>query len=276
MKNRHIKLIAVDMDGTLLRSDKTVGPDTLRDIGEARGHGIEVAYCTGRSVAELSPYTDVLAMMRYGVCLCGAQIYDFRERRSLHKRAIGMSYVRQIVSISEEYGAMVQLLTEDKSLVRSDQVEHMEDYHLKAYKDMFKKIATGVGSMEEAIKNYGTILKSNVHFPDEKAREEAFCRLKALPLSFVFSETSTIEIMSKGVSKASGLSMLASFLSIPMHSVMAIGDGNNDRDTLLKAGVSVAMGNAGQELKAAADIVTEDNDHNGSGLIIRQCINDIG
>ena len=77
----NIRLIALDMDGTLLMTDKTVHPDTIRDIEEATRRGISVAYCTGRAVPELSSYVDTLSAMRFGVCLAGALVYDFHDKR---------------------------------------------------------------------------------------------------------------------------------------------------------------------------------------------------
>ena len=60
-------LIALDMDGTLLRADKTIHPDTAEDIAAAAAAGIEVAYCTGRSPVELLPYVKDLPAMRYAI-----------------------------------------------------------------------------------------------------------------------------------------------------------------------------------------------------------------
>lgn len=59
-KKANYKLIALDMDGTLLMSDKTVHPDTIRDIEQAGARGIHVVYCSGRAVPELLPYTSIL------------------------------------------------------------------------------------------------------------------------------------------------------------------------------------------------------------------------
>ncbi len=270
MKKEHIRLIALDMDGTLLRSDKTVAPDTLSAIEEAVRLGIPVAYCTGRAVAELAPYKDILSQMRYGVCLCGSQIYDFHERRSIYKRPINNGFIRKLISISEKYDAAVQLLTEDRSIMRSDKIDRLADYNLAVYQSMFRRIATAADDLGEAVRQYGTILKSNVHFHTPEARQQAYEELRSLPLSFVFSEISTLELMADGVSKATGIAMLARCLNIPMSDVMGIGDGNNDRQMLMDVGTSVAMGNSSDALKSVSDSVTEDNDHDGVGLAIRR------
>lgn len=75
MKEKY-KIIAVDMDGTLLKSDKTIHKDSIRDIQAATENGIHVVYCTGRAISELQQYFKVLPMVRYAVCYSGAIIYD--------------------------------------------------------------------------------------------------------------------------------------------------------------------------------------------------------
>ena len=268
-KDAQVKMVAVDMDGTLLKSDKTLDPETIRDIDEAKSRGTEVVYCTGRALPELAAYREKLAMIHYGVCMTGALIYDFAENRSIHRRPLNRDCIRAFMAASEEYGAMVQLLTEEHSIVRADQVVSMDDFNLGIYQPMFQENATIVDDLREEMKNHEAFLKANVHFHTSEERQECYEKLKRLPMTFVFSEVSTIEMMALGVSKASGLEMLSKCLGIPMAMVMGIGDGNNDYDMLSKAGIAVAMGNAGDRLKSICDYVTEDNDHNRAGKALR-------
>ena len=265
-----IKLIALDMDGTLLMSDKTVHPDTIRAIEEAAHRGISVAYCTGRAVPELASYVDILSAMRFGVCLAGALVYDFHDKRVIYKRSLNPVNVRSIIETSVKYDAMAQFLTADRSIVRRDQEACMADFNIGEYQNLFDKITAKVDDLSAEVRRSDAILKANVHFRTVEDRQAAYEELKRLRMTPVFSETSTLEIMPEGVSKASGLSMLARCLGIPMLNVMAIGDGNNDRDMLKAVGFSVAMGNAWDDMKTDCDAVTEDNDHNGVGIAIRR------
>ena len=83
MERKNYRIIALDMDGTLLTSDKTIAPDTVRDIRAASERGIHVVYCTGRAVPELKLYFDMVPMMRYAVCSAGALVYDRSNRKWL-------------------------------------------------------------------------------------------------------------------------------------------------------------------------------------------------
>ena len=129
MKNAY-KLIAVDMDGTLLQSDKTVHEDTVRDIQAAVDGGIPVVYCTGRAVVELEPYFAVLPMMRYAVCYSGALVYDSAERKAIYRAEIAREYIEKIVRTAAEYKAMPHILTENDSIVSSSDIQHMDQFRM--------------------------------------------------------------------------------------------------------------------------------------------------
>ena len=97
MKKRKISLIALDMDGTLLMSDKTIHPDTPGDIAYAAAQGIHMVYCSGRDIVELAPYTEALPQIRYGICTSGSIVYDFYEKKSVFRRGIPQETVLEII-----------------------------------------------------------------------------------------------------------------------------------------------------------------------------------
>lgn len=264
------KLIAVDMDGTLLRSDKSLDPDTIRDVEEAAGLGIEVVYCTGRAVPELEAYVKQLPCMRYAVALSGALVYDFREKRSIFSQTMSGEAVREIVRVAGQYDAMAHLLGEKESIVRIDQVSHMEDFHMGVYQSMFLELTRKVEDMEAEARRHAEIPKVNIYFRSAKDRAAGYEALKRLPLSFAFAEGASLEMNAAGVTKASGLQALTGYLGISMAETAGIGDADNDRAMLEAVGLSVAMGNGAGDIKALCDEVTDDNDHNGVGKAIRR------
>ncbi len=262
------KLIALDMDGTLLMTDKTVHPDTIRDIERASNEGIHVVYSSGRAIPELRPYLSLLKPMRYGICMSGAVVYDFWEGRSLFSKAIPQELVLKILEAAKEDDGMVHFLTDKESVAREDQVSHMADFHMGVYQPLFKDMAKTVADMEEEAGIHDFIPKVNIYFHSEGARQQAYDMLKGLPLTFAFAEGASLEMTAQGVTKAEGLRALVSHLGISIEETLAVGDANNDRAVLEAAGFSVAMGNAQREIKELCDAVTEDNDHNGVGQAI--------
>lgn len=263
------KLIAVDMDGTLLKSDKTIHEDTVHDICDAVGNGMQIVYCTGRALSEMQFYFAVLPMVRYAVCYSGAIVYDCMENRCIYRAEIAQRHIMKIVETAKRYNAMAHFMTEEESIVASADIKHMNDFHMGIYQDMFRKVTRQVSDMEEEGKLHDTIAKSNIYFQSVGDRDKGYEELKKLPLTFAFAEETGLEMNAKCVTKGTGLERLAEYLHIPISQTAGIGDAENDRHMLHTVGFSVAMGNADGDIKGQCDFVTEDNDHNGVGKAIR-------
>ena len=264
------RLIALDMDGTLLRDDKSVDPGTIRDIATAAEAGIEVVYSSGRSVAELLPYVHVLPAIRYGICMSGALVYDFRERRPVYKKAVEQKYVLQIAAEAARADAMLQLLTEGGAFVSAEQVAHLEDFHMEQYQVLYREVATLEEDMMKTAGRLPCVEKVNIFYRNAADRTRGYEALKELPLTFAFAEETSLEMNAEGVTKAEGLRILTEYLGITMDETAGIGDGENDRAMLEAAGLSIAMGNASEAIREICDFVTDDNEHNGVGKAIRK------
>ena len=291
---KKIRLAALDMDGTLLRADKTLHPETEGDLAAAKASGIEPVFCTGRAPLELYEYVRELPSVRYGICISGALVYDFRDRRTIYENPVSTRWIPFLNDIADRYDAMLHFLTPDRSIIRKGMIARMADFEMGAYQPMYRRIATEVPDMVEEGKNRGDIFKVNSYFrsvPDrDQARGDVFAKLRSaqclpgseenligadtsdasLPLTVVRGENTTLEITSAGVDKAEGMRILAQYLNIPMSETMSIGDSENDLTALQVAAVSVAMGNADEKIRALCGCVTEDNDHNGVGLALRR------
>lgn len=276
MKRKNIKLIALDMDGTLLMSDKSIHPDTVRDVAYAAGQGVHMVYCSGRDVVELLPYAEDLPQIRYGICASGSIVYDFQEEKNIFRRAIPQEVVLEIIRLVGEKTGMIHFLGDGRSISCEEQIEHMEDYNMGIYKEMYRRVATPVESMQEEALRHGSIAKVNIYFRTEEDREKAFEKVRHLPLTFARAETTSLEMTAPGVSKALGLEKLAEHLGISMEETAGIGDADNDSAVLRAAGFAVAMANAEEQIKEMCDMVTDDNDHNGAGKAIRKMISDPG
>ena len=272
MERKTYRIIALDMDGTLLTSDKTIAPDTVRDIRAASERGIHVVYCTGRAVPELELYFDMVPMMRYAVCSTGAFVYDRVEKRCIDRRPVKSEVAAALAETAKRYRAMPHILTDDETIVAADDVTHMKDFHAGIYQPMFERITRKVADMAEEARHLTSIGKVNIYFRSPEDCHACYEELRTLPLSFAMPEETTLEMTAQGVTKGSGLKALADDLHIPMAQTVGIGDSDNDRAMLHDAGLSVAMGNASEDIKALCDLITEDNDHNGVGEAIRRIL----
>ena len=261
-------LMALDMDGTLLTSDKKIRTDTQEILKKAAASGKYVSLSTGRGLAELSDYKEELSYVQYGILVSGAVIYDLKEKRIIHTDYIDRNLVRQIMDVGRAEMAMIYFLSDGKSVVQKDQAAHMEDFHMGVYQKMYDRITIQYDDIGEAYLQMRSFEKVNLFCRTEESRRRCFERLKMLPLQLTYAEETSLEAVAKGISKASGLKRLCEYLHIDITETIVVGDAPNDFEALKTAGFSVAMGNAAEEIKAVCDAVVSDNDHNGVGEAI--------
>ena len=133
------QLIAFDMDGTLLNSNKQISPETLNAIKRATDAGKTVILCTGRNLAELNAFTEIIPGLRYLDCVSGACVYDLKEKKTLYSQALDPGIVKKLMEFGMEEGAMIHVLSE-RSIVQKDQQSHMADFHMGIYQTMFDQI----------------------------------------------------------------------------------------------------------------------------------------
>lgn len=264
-------LVALDLDGTLLNSEKKILPETITDLTEAYNKGIQIVYCTGRAPAEMKEYLPLLPMIQYGVCMSGSLVYDFKNQTTIYSNALSKELAKQIIEVAKEDDGMIQYMTEKDSIVREDQITHMVDFDMEIYQPMYLETAKTVKDMEKELENHESIPKLNIYFHSTKAREEAFekLKLKNLPISITFGDKTALEMTATNVTKGNGLIELASYLKIPMDQIIGMGDNHNDCSFLEVVGFPIAMFNATYDLKLISRDITDDNNHNGTGKAIR-------
>lgn len=259
------KLIAFDMDRTLLNSKKQISSATLAAIKKAHDAGKIIVLSTGRCLAELSSYTDQIPGLRYLVCASGSLVYDLEKEKVLFSDPLTQEQVRPILEIAALEKPMTHILSL-RSIVDPDDVAHMEDFHMEIFRSFFDEVADKCPNLKEKyFANPFPINKLNLYHRDAAscARTEAHIRKAGIAVTMVYEQGTSIEISPKGVTKASGLAHLCDHLGLSIAQAIAVGDSENDVDVLKKAGFSIAMGNAKPDIKALADAVVADCDHDG-------------
>ena len=258
------KLLALDMDGTLLNSQKQITQPTIDAINRLIERGVQVVFASGRNLPEMRDAHQVLNKIHYGILISGGLIYDFAEDKIIAVHPVPFDAIIEIIDCGLDERAMIHLHTVRNSIARQQDVEHMSDFGMGIYQSMFDKICVKADDLKQyTLDHKNEIIKVNLYNRSVESRQRSVERLKHLDLEQVFAEGSALESSPRGISKASGLIELCRHLNIPIEQSIAIGDAPNDREILQTAGVGVAMGNAEDEIKKIADFVTLDNDHDG-------------
>lgn len=266
------KLAAFDMDGTLLNSGKQISDTTKEMIRRAAKEGKIIALSTGRGLAELYEYLDQVPEVRYLDCTSGAMVYDCHEKKVIVRRAIAVPHMKKILEIARREDVMIHFLS-TRSIVQKSKLEEMEDYYMGVYKPMFETVADQCEDIYQFYMDHPVPMeKCNIyhHTTEERAITEERIKAADLPVVMVHSEVTSLEITAEGVNKGAGLLALCRHLDISPEETIAVGDADNDREVLQAAGLAVAMGNASEHIRAMADVVVADCDHDGCAEVIEK------
>lgn len=259
------QLIAFDMDGTLLNQHKKISIKTQEAIQKAAQKGKTIILNTGRCPAELKEYFTLLPDVRYVNCVSGALVYDHLENKSLYTKTLTKEEVETLISIGKQNDEMVHLLSV-ASIVEEDKVPRMEEYHMGVYQPMYEEVTTRVKNLIDYYRdNPFPVEKLNIYHKTPEEREETRKTIikEGLDVELKNAEETALEITAKGIDKGTGLKQLCKHLGLSILETIVVGDADNDKEALEVAGLSIAMGNAKENIKEISDVIVSDNDHDG-------------
>ena len=268
MKTNRYKLLVVDIDGTLLDKNGNIAAEDKKALSKAVDSGIRVSLSTGRVVQACLRFIKQLSLDGYHMFFDGALVYNPEKDEEVYVEPISKDLVRQMVEFAHLVGLDFDLYSSTHFFAER------ETWATDIRRQFFKLVPTIVDftkiwQTERMIK--GTLVVSSA---EEKAKANDFYLHFKDSLNFswtltpAYPDVDFINVVAHDVSKGKALEALASFLGIPLTEVIAIGDGVNDVPLLSSAGLAIAMDNAPDELKAVADYVTLDVDHNGVAAAI--------
>ena len=267
-----IKLIAVDIDGTLVNSQKQVTAAVRDAVLEAAEAGIEVALGTGRAMDECFDILEALPELRYAVCCTGADVYDIREKKHIYSEPIALETVRLVYDRLREVDCLFEVMSCGTIYVDADRFPRLAEYRYSQRPGFFERSRTQV-CLPELLRDLDRpIEKLHLLCRDAAAREQAEALLTDLDLLVLHSVARNLEINTPTASKGVGLMKLAAYLGIAREETMAIGDNTNDLGMLQSAGYSVAMANAHPDVFPHVRYITRSNDEDGVAAAIRHVL----
>ena len=258
-----IKLVAIDMDGTLLNSKKELLEETkqyFKDFHKKETDTLLVL-CTGRPESGIRPYLKDLGYLEenhYIISQNGANIYESRTGKRVMDAFVDSTAIQKWIELGKKHGISVMGAGVDYYYCFDQEPTEWMEFDVKLVSGKLKRIPT-----KESLNTdfYKILLMGD----EEQLNEfETFIPQEWRDEFYVVrSQKYLVEVLTKGVNKAFGLEKLAKELNIQPSEIAAIGDAANDVEMLEYAGLAIAMGNASEEVKAIADIVTDTNENNG-------------
>ena len=273
MEGQKIKLIALDLDQTTLRTDKSLSERTRQAILAAIRAGIQVVIASGRSFGSLPAGILEVPGIRYAVTSNGSAIYRLPEGERCHEFLMDPSVVGQLLELIPRELAM-EAFWEGRAYASRCYVEDPAQFGATDLAALYVRATrTPVEQIRDFMREHQSELDSvQVVVGDEHIRDELWKKLEqAVPGLYLTSSAPTLLELSQTVGgKRCGLEWLGQTLRIVPEEMMAFGDAQNDIDMIRYAGVGVAMGNGHPALKEAADRVTLTNDEDGVALVIEE------
>ncbi len=271
-QRRSFRLLVVDIDGTLLNRYGAIAAADREALSRAAAAGIAVSLSTGRVVDACRNIFGDLALKGYHTFFDGALVADPHSGEEVYVQPVLPEVVREISDFVRGRDMMLDLYSSTHFFAER------ENWSVEVRRSLFGLEAT-IGSID-GLWQRERIIKAAVivRTPEERAGFEVFSSHFGDRLSYswtkndAFPDADFINVIAPEASKGRALRELAAFLGVPLDQVAAIGNGDNDRSLLEAAGLGIAMGNASEELKAAADLVVADIEGNGVAAAVARLL----
>ena len=285
-----VRLAALDLDGTLLSGHSEVTPRTRQALARAAANGVVIVPATGRPLASLPPIVATLPGVRYALTSNGAAVWDLgsdplgavysryanaAERQTseptcLLRRLMPVETARAAFDLFMEYPggmgvfwngysvkdqASVDFAAARWARLHSTEARQPNDGRFLVVRDLGEWMSRHAHEVEKFCMFFHSVKEAQQYLPRFTAIEG---------VEVVQGSPDNIEVTAAGVNKGESLLALADHLGIPREATLAVGDSENDRAMLEKAGVAAVMANGMEHIRKLADIVSEnDNDHDG-------------
>ena len=257
------KLVALDLDGTLLNANNEVSARTACALERAKARGIKLVLCTGRPPRYTRAVAKQLDLEETVITYNGASVHNFETGSAEHMHQLDAATTARVIR---------RLRAACPGVLAGLETTHgwyLDEEIYTRRKDILKKRGLpppdGYGDALE-FADRGA-LKLLFRHPDSSVREMA-AALNGLDVYATWSSNTLLEVQHKSVNKRAALEHLTQTWAVQAREVAAFGDQNNDREMLAWAGCGVAMGNACPEALAAADLVTDTNDNDGVARVL--------
>ncbi|WP_165004007.1 MULTISPECIES: Cof-type HAD-IIB family hydrolase [unclassified Enterococcus] len=266
-----IKLVAIDLDGTLLNEEKKISEENKQALAKAKEQGVKIVLCTGRPLAAMAHYLQELGLVDEGdfsITFNGSLVQKNDTGEIIEKKVMEVADIHRLYKLAQQLELPLDVLSDNVVLQLPSAPKKQSLYNV-----LNKLLQFQPASLSDITDQF-VLNKAVIAYP----QEELDPKIKEIPASFhekyeiIKTRSMLLEFMPKGVTKAYGISLLAKDLGLEKEEIMAIGDEENDLPMIEYAGLGVAMANAVPFVKEAANYVTASNEENGVAEAIKKFV----
>lgn len=279
---RDIKIISLDLDGTLLDSQKRLSDGNRAALEEAAAKGVLIVPTTGRFFGMMPQAIRDLPFVRYAITINGAQVYDRETGTAIVREEIPLDMALDIMRLLDGYDVIYDCYRSNWGWMTESLQNKAEDYATDAhYVKMVREFRNPVPELKaylESTASEGDVQKVMLfarNTPGSEAVTKAITeavRERFPQIKATSSTWNNLELNIETAHKGNSLRRFAEHLGYALDNCMALGDGTNDLSMIEAAGLGVAMSNAHPLVIAAADHVTASNDEDGVAKAIRDFV----
>jgi len=264
------RLIVSDIDGTLIGADGVISENNVAALRRASDRGVRVALCTGRVLAAALRFVERLGLDGYHIFSDGALVRNPETRHDLYLAPLDTGLLAEMTGYAREHDLFLEYFTPTEYLVETDSeyLSIRRFFGIQSRRVDFNALPVG----SRVIK--GGLISDAA----SAAGVDAFLAHFQGRLDYTYAVTPAFpdirffNLVAPGVSKGRALTELTSFLKIPLAETLAIGDADNDLSLFQAAGMAIAMGNAPEAVRRAADHVTTDVNQDGVAAAIQKYV----
>lgn len=260
------KLIAIDMDGTLLTPELDISKKTIDIVRKVIEKQVIITLSTGRMYLAAIPFANMLQLDVPLITCNGALIKGSKTGKEYYKNVISNNHCQEIIQYCKNAKLAVSIYKDDDILIEDSTNLHIHEFMDKAKPQIVDDVNYTLDNSIIKI-----LVSSRDNYNLEKHIRNLYENYKD-KLTFYFSLPHFVEIVHKEANKRNALEFLANKFNIKKEEIIAIGDNFNDMDMIQYAGLGVAMGNAPQYLKEIANFVTSSNDEDGVRCVLEKFV----
>ena len=267
----NIKLIALDLDGTALRSNNTLSPKVAAAIEYAAERGVEIIAASGRPYHSMPKPFLSLKGVNYAICSNGASIHD-RTGSRINETLMPESEILKLLKLTENYDLIWEAFVDGATYTDARYLNDPLKYGCTpAYVSYVQGSRGGLEDMRGYIFENRSKLDSVEYVcPDKKLRDAVRERLeRELTQTYITSSSANfVEFMHRDATKSNGLMWLCKHLNIDTKHTVAVGNADNDADMIACAGLGAAVANASESCKSVAELILPSNNDDGVAELI--------